>query len=242
MYYNGAKNVLVSFVVAFFTSVVVCAVFFFIIPLLKTTPDTMVPDLHSSTIEQARVITEQRSLLLVVGGEEESEKYSENLICRQTPLPGSAVRARSTFTVFVSKGSTEVVLPDFKGQGLSEATVRLAELGLKIGEVKSEENATIDKDRIISTEPRAGSKVDKGDVISVVLSRGVEVANVPRLIGKSLSTAKRIIEDNGFTVGSVSWEVSIDYNVGIIMRQKPGAGQKVRKGSKINLVVATVLE
>ena len=242
MYYDGAKNVLISFVVAFFTSIVVCAVFFFIIPLLKTTPDTMVPDLSGSTIEQARVITEQRSLLLVVGGEEESEKYSENLICRQAPLPGSAVRARSTVTVFVSKGSNEVVLPDFKGQGLSEVTVRLAELGLKIGEVKSEENATIGKDRIISTEPRAGSRVDKGDVISVVLSRGVEVANVPRLIGKSLSTAKRIIEDNGFAVGSVSWEVSIDYNVGIIMRQKPGAGQKVRKGSKINLVVATVLE
>jgi len=65
---------------------------------------------------------------------------------------------------------------------------------------------------------------------------------VPRLIGKSLSTAKRIIEENGFVVGSVSWEVSIDYNVGIIMRQRPSAGQTVKKGSKIDLVVATVLE
>ena len=242
MYYDGTKNVLVSFIVAFFTSIVVCGVFFVIMPLLKTAPDTMVPDLYGSTIEQARVITEQRSLLLVVGGEEESEKYNENLICRQAPLPGSAVRTKSTITVFVSKGSNEVFLPDFKGQGLSEATVRLAELGLRIGEVKSEENATVGKDKIISTEPRAGSKVNKGDVISVVLSRGVEMVQVPRLIGKSLSTAKRIIEDNGFVVGSVSWEVSIDYNVGIIMRQKPSAGQKVRKGSNINLVVATVLE
>ena len=242
MYYNGAKNVLVSFLISFFTSVIVCVVFFFIVPLLKQPPDTMVPDLLGSTTEQARVIAEQRGLLLVVGGEEESEKFTENLICRQTPLPGSAVRTRSTVTIFLSKGSSQIVLPDFKGYGLSEATVRLSGLGLTIGDVRSEENATVDKDKIISTKPNAGSKVNNGDVISVVLSRGVEIAKVPRLIGKSLSTAKRIIEENGFVVGSVSWEVSIDYNVGIIMRQKPSAGQTVKKGSKINLVVATVLE
>lgn len=244
MYYNGAKSFLISFLVSLFTSIIVCVVFFFVVPVIKTTPDseTMIPDLINSTTEQARVIAESRELLLVVGGEEESEKIAENLICRQVPLPGSTVRTKSTVTVFISKGSDQIILPDFKGQGLSAATVRLSELGLKIGEVTSEENETVNKDKIISTVPLAGSKVKKGDVIAVVLSRGVEAVKVPRLIGKSLSTAKRIIESNGFAVGSVSWEVSIDYNVGIIMRQNPRAGTMAKKGSKINLVVATVLE
>lgn len=242
MYYNGAKNVLVSFLVSLFTSIIVCVVFFFVVPALRVAPDTMVPDLLGSTTEQARVIAEQRGLLLVVGGEEDSDKYAENLICRQAPLPGSAVRTKSTVTVFISRGSSHIIIPDFRGQGLSEATVRLSELGLKVGEVKSEENASIEKDKIISTEPKAGSRVDKGTVISVTLSRGVELAKVPKLTGRSLSTAKRVIEENGFEVGAVSWEVSIDYNVGIIMRQNPGAGTMAKKGSKINLVVATVLE
>lgn len=242
MYYNGAKNVLVSFFVSLFTSIIVCVIFFFVVPALRVTPDTMVPDLLGSTTEQARSIAEQRGLLLVVGGEEESEKYTENLICRQAPLPGSAVRTKSTVTIFISKGSSHIILPDFKGQGLSAMTVRLSELGLKVGEVRSEEDATVDKDKIISTEPKAGSRVNKGDVISVVLSRGVELVKVPKLTGRSLSTAKRVIEENGFEVGAVSWEVSIDFNVGIIMRQNPGAGQMAKKGSKINLVVATVLE
>ena len=242
MYYNGAKNVLVSFIVSLFTSIIVCVFFFFVVPALRVMPDTMVPDLLGSTTEQARVISEQRGLLLVVGGEEESEKYTENLICRQTPLPGSAVHTKSTVTVFISQGSSYIVLPDFKGQGLSETTVRLSELGLRVGEVKSEENATVEKDKIISTEPKAGSRVNKGEVISVTLSRGVELVKVPKLAGRSLSTAKRVIEENGFEVGVVSWEVSIDYNVGIIMRQNPGAGMMAKKGSKINLVVATVLE
>lgn len=243
MYYNGAKIFIVSFLVSLFTSIIICVLFFFVImPLTKPTGDIVVPDLIGSTTEQARVITETRSLLLVVGGEEENDKIGENLICRQTPLPGSMVGRKTTVTVFISKGAGGVVLPDFTGQGLSEATVQLSNMGLKVGEVRSEENSTVEKDKIVSTTPPAGSRVNKGDIIAVVLSRGVEKVKVPRLIGKSLSTAKRLIENSGFTVGNVSWEVSIDYNVGIIMRQNPRAGTLAKKGSTINLVVATVLE
>ena len=65
---------------------------------------------------------------------------------------------------------------------------------------------------------------------------------MPRLIGKSLSTAKRIIKDKGLVVGNISYEVSTEFNVGIIMRQHPASGKKIELGSKINLVVATVLE
>ncbi len=242
MYYNGAKNFLISFMVSLFTSIIVCVIFFFVVPQLRTAADTIVPELLGSTTEQARVIAESRGLLLVVGGEEENEEVAANLISRQTPLPGSAVRTKSTVTVYISKGSDTMVLPDFKEQGLSEASVKLSELGLKIAEVKSEENATIEQDKIITTVPEAGAKVKRGDEITIVLSRGVETIKVPKLIGKSLSTAKRMIEDNGFAVGNVSWEVSTEYNVGIIMRQNPGAGTMLKKGSKINLVVATVLE
>jgi len=202
----------------------------------------MIPDFVGSTTEQARVIAETRSLLLVVGGEEENETVGPNLICRQTPLPGSVVRSKSTVTVFISQGSSRLSLPDLSGQGLSEVTVRLANMGLKVGEVKTEEHASIEKDKIIRTIPAAGSPVNKDDIITVVLSQGIEKTQVPRLIGKSLSTAKRMIEEKGFAVGNVSWEVSIDYNVGIIMRQNPGAGTQAKKGSAINLVVATVLE
>jgi len=241
MYYNGTKTFLIAFFVSLITSVIVCGVFFYVLPLTKSA-DTMVPDLLGSTTEQARAITESRGLLLVVGGEEENEHFAENLICRQTPLPGSAVRTKSDITVFLSKGSHHIVLPDFTGQGLSEATVKLSELGLKAGEVKSEENAKIDKDKIITTIPEPGARVKKGETITVVLSRGPENVKVPRLIGKALSTAKRIIEDNGFVVGNVSWEVSTEFNVGIIMRQNPSAGKMAAKGSAIDLVVATVLE
>ncbi|MEO0206513.1 MAG: PASTA domain-containing protein, partial [candidate division WOR-3 bacterium] len=99
-----------------------------------------------------------------------------------------------------------------------------------------------EKDKIISTLPGAGSRAKKGDAVAIVLSGGAESVDVPRVIGRALSTAKRIIEEKGFVVGSVSYEVSTEFDVGIIMAQNPRAGTKAKKGSKIDLVVATVLD
>jgi len=242
MYYNGAKIFLISFLVSIFTSIIVCAGFFFLLPMIKPSADVVIPELLGSTTEQARAIAEARGLLFIVGGEEESEKVLENTVCRQTPLPGSVVKNNSTITVFISKGSSKIIMPDLTRQGLSEATIKLSELGLRVGEVKSEEHAEIAKDKIIYTIPGAGASVREGDVITVVLSRGTAVTDVPNLIGKSLSTATRIIGDKGFVVGNISYEVSTEFNVGIIIRQSPSSGRKVALGSTINLVVATVLE
>jgi len=241
MYYNGTKIFLVSFLVSLITSVIVCVLFLFVLPVGKS-GEVVIPDLTGSTPEQARVIAENRGLLLVVGGEEENEKYADNQICRQTPLPGSIVKSKSSITVFISKGASSVIVPDLKGLGLSEATVRLNELGLRIGDIKTEENAAVEKDRIVTTQPGSGSKVKKGDAITIVLSGGTETIEVPRVIGRALSTAKRIIEEKGFAVGSVSYEVSTEFDVGIVMAQKPGAGTKAKKGTKIDLIVATVLD
>jgi serine/threonine-protein kinase len=243
MYYNSGKNILISFFVSLLTSVVVCLIFILVLPGLKPgSGDIVVPDFLGSTTEQARVITEARNLLMVVGGEDESEKYPENSICRQAPLAGSVVRGKSTITVYISQGSSQVILPDFKGQNLSEVTVKLSEFGLKTGEIRAEENAQIARDKVISTIPAAGTRVKKGDAITFVVSRGQEEGTVPNLIGRALSSAKRIVEENGFVVGNVSYEVSTEIDVGIVMSQRPGGGTKLIKGSKINIVVATVLD
>jgi beta-lactam-binding protein with PASTA domain len=242
MYYNGSRVVLISFIVSLFTSAIVCAVFLFVLPFARMQSGKVVPDLVGSNLEQARVITEARDLLLVVGGEEENEEVPANVISRQTPLPGSVISSKSTITVYVSKGASQVIVPDLVGHGLSEATVQLTDLGLRIGEVRSEESAQIEEDKIISTIPEAGTKVKPQDAITVVLSRGIETVEVPRLIGRSFSSAKRIIESAGFVVGNVRYEVSTEYNVGIVMGQNPPSGRKAKKGTAIDVVVATVLE
>ena len=88
MYYNGTKVFLISFLVSLFTSAIVCVLFIFVLPFARGGADKVVPDLIGSNQEQARVIAESRDLLLVVGGEEESDEVPPQLVFRQTPLPG----------------------------------------------------------------------------------------------------------------------------------------------------------
>ncbi|MBE0433213.1 PASTA domain-containing protein [candidate division WOR-3 bacterium] len=242
MYYSGARIFLFSFLVSLFTSIVVCLLFIFVLPLTRIGADRVVPDLVGSNQEQARLIAESRDLFLVVGGEEENEEVVPGMVSRQTPMPGSVVRSKAPVTVFMSKGSSHVTMPDLRNQSLSEATVRLTELGLNIGEVTSEESGAIEKDRIISTNPAAGARLGRGEKIAVLLSLGPKNVEVPRVTGRALSAAKRLIEENGLAVGNIRYEVSTEINVGIVMRQTPAAGQQAAKGSVIDLVVATVLE
>ena len=44
MYYNTAKAFLVSFLVSLFTSVIVCLIFFFLVPMSKSGADVVIPD------------------------------------------------------------------------------------------------------------------------------------------------------------------------------------------------------
>lgn len=241
MYYSGARIFLFSFLVSLFTSVVVCLLFIFVLPLARLGGDRAVPDLVGSTQEQARLIAQSRNLLLVVGGEEESESVAPGMVARQTPMSGSVVRDKSTVTVFISRGSSRVTVPELRDMTLSEAAARLTEIGLSIGEVTSEESQEIGKDRIISTTPAAGAGSVRGEKIAVVLSRGAETVEVPRVTGRALAAARQLIADHGFAVGNVRYEVSTEINVGIVMRQTPAAGTKAARGSVIDLVVATVL-
>ena len=241
MYYSGARIFLFSFLVSLFTSVVVCLLFIFVLPLARLSGDRVVPDLVGSSQEQARLIAQSRNLLLVVGGEEESDSVAPGMVARQTPMSGSVVRDKSTVTVFISRGSARVIVPDLRAATLSEASSQLTELGLSIGEVTSEESQEIEKDRIISTTPAAGAALARGEKIAVVLSRGTETVEVPRVTGRALSAARQIITGQGFVVGNVRYEVSTEINVGIVMSQTPAAGTRAARGSAVDLVVATVL-
>lgn len=84
--------------------------------------------------------------------------------------------------------------------------------------------------------PCAGSKID------IVISKGskpIDQVEVPDLSNASdLDEAKKIIENAGLTVGSTTQEAN-DADEGKIVDQSPKAGEKVDKGSKVDIVVSS---
>src|SRR2546426_8335791 len=69
----------------------------------------------------------------------------------------------------------------------------------------------------------------------LVWPRKVEV---PRLTGNSMQGAKALLADRGLLAGIVNEEETERESPGMVLKQTPQAGERVEKGTKINLVLA----
>ncbi len=91
------------------------------------------------------------------------------------PQAGTLVDVGSTVTVKVSKGpaTKKVRVPDgLEGKSRYDVIARLEEAKLKVGNVMQDDNSTLGKDIVVSTNPAAGSEVSEGATVDIVVSSG----------------------------------------------------------------------
>ena len=125
-------------------------------------------------------------------------------------------------------------------QEVSRAEFILLHEGFEV-EIISEYSEDVAKDCVIRTDPAYGSKLAPGSKIKLFVSLGIlkEPVEVPDLSRHSLEEAKKLIEQAGFKVGTVT-EVSSEPNFkGYVVSQSPagGSGKMAEKGTAINLYV-----
>ena len=134
-------------------------------------------------------------------------------------------------------GGKEIEAPDFKNMTLKEAKIAAKEYKIRIrkgDEVVSEE---VEKGRIVSQDPEAGTTIKTGSTVTVNISKGLGDGSVPDLRGKKQSELADYLEAAGFKLGTVSEEAS-EEEKGTVLSQDPDAGEEVEKGTAINVVVS----
>ena len=162
-------------------------------------------------------------------------------IYKQTPPAGTMVKKDSTITVTICNGDLEVVtLPNVIGYDSARAQAILLHEGFKVTLV-TEYSDDVAEGLIIRTDPAHGSKLPPDSEITLIVSLGVlkEPVEVPDVTRNSLEEAKRLIEQAGFKVGTVSQVNSEPNFKGYVVRQSPagGDGKMAEKGTAINLYV-----
>jgi serine/threonine-protein kinase len=90
---------------------------------------------------------------------------------------------------------------------------------------------------VISQAPEAATEAPKGTKITLTVSRGTELAEVPKVTGKSSSAATEELQGAGFKV-STKEEFSDSTDKGVVMRQSPQAGVSIEVGSTVTIVVS----
>ena len=138
---------------------------------------TKVPDVEH---EQYEVATKKLERLGfdVVRTNQYSAEVPKNHVISQSVAPGVEVKPKqTTITLVVSEGRIPkpkkdmVKLKDLKNMSLDEAQKYAKDNGLTL-QINQEYSDDVDKDAIISMNPKAGSKVEKGSTISIVVSKG----------------------------------------------------------------------
>jgi eukaryotic-like serine/threonine-protein kinase len=131
-----------------------------------------------------------------------------------------------------------VAVPQVVGLNTSDAEQRLNEAGLEMKVEKTVIDPQKPKDTIISQDPSAGSKLDKGGTVQVVVSKGVEKVTVPELTGMNQSDASAALSSAGLKLGEVSQDYNTKVEKGLVISQSPSSGEEVAKNSEVAITVS----
>ena len=101
-----------------------------------------------------------------------SDTVEEGYVIRQTPKGGSLVDEGFTVTITVSRGVSQVKVPDLYGVSQEAAEKELNRLGLELGDVSSDYSGSVGEGDVIDQSIESGTMVDKGTAVSITISLG----------------------------------------------------------------------
>jgi serine/threonine-protein kinase len=140
-------------------------------------------------------------------------------------------------------GSTTTVeesveVPRIVGLSAADAIRQLGQVDL-IGIPEEVNDDTVDPGIVVRSDPEEGRSVEPNTEVTIFVSSGAALIDVPFLEGLEQAAAEDTIRNNNFVVGVISEEPSDDVPDGIVIRQTPTANVPMAPGSPIDLVVSS---
>ncbi|OSC53624.1 serine/threonine protein kinase, partial [Streptomyces sp. 4F] len=163
-------------------------------------PDTVkLPDVEGYRLDRARTVLKDEGLEPGMVTRAFSEEVPKGFVISTKPKTGTTVRAGSAVALVVSKGSP-IDVPDVTGDDLADARAELTEAGLKVKVAEKQVNSEYGKGQVARQTPGSGSRAAEGDTVTLTVSKGPEMIEVPDVVGDSVDDAKRTLKDAGFDV------------------------------------------
>lgn len=186
-----------------------------------------------------------RSALLTAGLivdklEEFSEEVEAGIVMSMDQEAGAVLAKDSVVRVTVSKGPeiVRVAVPNVTGDSQDEAINALEEAGLKVS-VEQEYDDEVESGDVIRQSVEAGTEVEIGSEVTIVVSKGSNKVPVPNLIGKTLTEASEALEERGLSLSSnYNEEYSDSIEAERIMGQSIDADTTVELGTSVTVTLS----
>ncbi|MGA5705637.1 Stk1 family PASTA domain-containing Ser/Thr kinase [Streptomyces cellulosae] len=131
--------------------------------------------------------------------------------------------------------NSTVATPNFIGATKADAQKRAANSDLELSFTEEPCEKQV-KGNICEQDPTAGTKVNKGETISLVVSTGAPKVEIPDVEGLTFSEAEATLKDKGFEVEKQTEESTQTPDT--VLTQDPESGASREKGSTVTLTVA----
>jgi eukaryotic-like serine/threonine-protein kinase len=233
---HGSSVVLLSL----FTSVVTTAAATYLIQRYQVFPQETPP--HSAPAPMlvglseadARANTAALQIALLVEGREPSAGATPGTVIRQSVAPGQPVLDGTGINVVFAASMPAV--PKVTALGLVEATEKLTRAGYKAVQAEPVPHPQLAVGSVVSQFPAAEAELAAGSPVTLHLSSGPSVLDVPKLIGLALPTARDKLTEMGLNL-KVRWVSRAETIENHVLSQRPPPGQKLAPKGTIEVVV-----
>lgn len=159
-------------------------------------------------------------------------------VISQSPSGGSTASAGRVIKLMVAGGqATDLVgVPSVAGLSATAAKAALAAAGLN-AQLAESPSESVAADMVITQSPAAGTMLNRGDAVLVIVSTGPPPAGttvaVPSVVGLSLEQAISSLTTQGFAVAVYP----ADASQGTVTNQAPAPNSMAQPGAEIIIVI-----
>lgn len=201
-----------------------------------------VPSVIGMPLNDAREALYKVGLLTEIKGREYDNKIAEESVLQQFPAAKAHVKKGRRIAVTLSKGKEIATIPDVRNISERQARIELKKHGFTVGKIKkvySEDKAV---DVVLDAFPQSGTTVSRAMEIDLMVSKGRRPthAEVPNVVGESLTEARKKFEEAGLKAGNIDYQNNPSLLPGTVISQSASPGSNVPLESSIDIVVSVV--
>ena len=130
-----------------------------------------------------------------------------------------------------------LTMPTTTGRDLTDVQADLGAIGLA-SSVEEEFSDDVQSGIVTHSDPDGGSSVHKSTNVQLYVSKGIDMKDVPNVVGKGQDEASRTLTDAGLALGAVTDAYSEDVPPGQVISQSVAAGTSMAHDSTVDVVLS----
>ena len=151
---------------------------------------------------------------------------------------GASYFIKSVINPYGNKDETPLTTPYLIGMYYSQVLSDPAYADFNIVEGEYVYNESVDAGKIIEQSPEGNRKIEKGGTITVTISRGAKVFQLPDYVRQEARQVKIELERLGIICVEATPEFNDEVENGYVLRTDPVAGTELTAGDTVTLTVS----